>query len=141
MIGYIRHSAGGTVNPSEFFFLMQTGMFLTEADQLLHIEIKRIIFFPLAPVYPANRIVLTIGIIISFLRIIKFIPCQQTWRSLCCKEQHIGIFYLVFPQSDNVLFSARSFCTTVPAIIIIRPVLIAFSIFLIMLSIVGNQIP
>ena len=85
-----------------------------------------------APVKPPRCIILTINVIISFLRIVKFISRQKTRCSLRQQQQKKRISDLTFPQIHNTSFTALSLCAAIPTIIIVRTVCIIFSIFFVM---------
>ena len=140
VIRYIRHTATAKIYPLQFSLRCENRMRFTECNQFFYKIMQFFLLFQSPPICPSYRIILTVYIIITFLRISKLISCKHTRSSLCQKEQEKCIKYLMIPQFHYCLFPARSFRPAIPAIIIIRSILIMFTILLIVFRIVRHQI-
>ena len=141
VIGDVRHAAPAPVHSFEFFFPVKTSVRLPELYQALYMKEQRIVCLEPAPVHPGSLVVLAVDVIISLLRIIKFISGQDTGSSLRRKQERERILHLVFPQRHDRLFPARPLRAAVPAVIKIRSVLISLPVRLIVFSVIGYQIP
>ena len=114
MIGHIRASAGFMIQKEGFSVPMEDGIGFSEGNESFH-KLKNIsVCFCHAPVYPAGLVILTIGIIISALRIPKFIPCQNKRSSLTQKQHEECIAQLLFPQLLYLFFLRRAFFPAIP---------------------------
>ena len=98
-------------------------------------------FFQSAPVKPSHRIILTIDVVVPFLRIAEFVPGQDARCSLRKQQQEECISCLILPKLCYRLLPGRPFRPAVPAVVIIRSVLVLLSIGFIMLTVIRDKIP
>ena len=94
----------------------------------------------IAPVKPGDFIILTVGIIISILRISKFISGQKHGGPAAAKQHSKCIPAHFFPEGKNIRILCKAFCSAVPAIIGIGTVRIVPAVGFVMLLVVGVQI-
>ena len=94
----IRITAGKIIRSPERRPHMKNGMFSSEADQFLRIGEKFFSDPALIPFDPADRIVLTVRIVIAILRIGKFVSAVNKRRSLGKQQIRHSIFHLFKTQ-------------------------------------------
>ena len=98
------------------------------------------VFTEQGPIEPIDFVVLTVGIVIAVLRSPNFIAHyehRQAKREHCNGEE---ILHLTVSESIYDLIIGRTLETAVPTSIIVRAVAVIFTIALIMLYVVGNEI-
>ena len=101
----------------------------------------RSVFLQIFPVQPRNLIVLTVGIVIAELGIQKLIAGKEHRRSAAAHQHGKGIHCQPPAQRENPFICRIPFRTAVPAAIIVTSIRIAPAVGLIMLFVVGIQIP
>src|SRR5699024_9348509 len=99
-----------------------------ETDQRFDIICQPLLFLRLFPVYPGSIIVLTIHIIVSILRICELVSGQNTRRPLSHQKQEKCIAHLLLSEFYNRFFSCRTFYSAVPAVIVVRSIMIILAI-------------
>ena len=136
----IRNPARCPIQAKQCLSLMKDRIGFSKGDQSFHKSKQIFITFLSSPVQPCGLIVLTIHIVIPILCVSKLISRQNAWCSLRKQKQKKSILHLIFAKCHHTSFSAWSFRTAVPTVIIIRTVLIALSVCLIMLPVIRDQV-
>ena len=119
---------------------MENRMGFSKSHCLFH-KGKHAGIFPKAPpVDPANGIVLAVGIVIALLGIADLVAAVNHGNPLG-KQQHCkGSPHLALPHLTDPLLPAWPIYAAVPGIIIAAAVVIALSVCLIVLVIIGNKV-
>ena len=94
----------------------------------------------LAPGNPACRIVLTVCIVIAFLRVAELIARKNHRNALGKEHRQHGIFLHLKPEVANPLSPVGAFGSAVPAVIVIASVVPVLAVLLIMLDIVHIKV-
>ena len=136
---YIRHSAPSLILSQQRCRLMKRRMLFAKSDQLTYKLKQSAAVFPIIPVQPCSLIVLTIHIVISILCVAELIPARM--HGVPCENiSRKNAFLSDAAAVPEPPFSVSPLRTAVPAVIIIRTVLIALSVCLIMLPVIRDQV-
>ena len=136
----IRKTFGHIIYTFHFCRHMKNRMYTSKSNGFFYKILKFFVFADIFPVYPTYWIILTPGIVISFLRVAKFISTIDQRNPLAEKQQKKRITKLLFPHFTDCLFPGGSFYTTIPGIIEFTAIMVAFSIGFVMSIIVGYRI-
>ena len=136
----IRQPSGLIIHSMQFSRNMQDRMLFTKCNGILYKLKQSLILLQPLPVDPAHRIILTIRIIISILRISDLISAIDHRHTLTQQHHKKRISHLTLPHLSDIHFSARAFHSTVPGIIIAASILIIFLIRFIVPVIISHHI-
>src|SRR5438309_116073 len=92
------------------------------------------------PAEPCQGRVLTINVVVTMLRLSKFVACQEHRHTLGKKERGEEITLLPRAQSIDLCVPGFALVSTVPAFVIVRAVAVFFAIRFVMFVIVTDQI-
>src|SRR4030067_1857240 len=123
----------------EFFFTKYAAG-LNECNQLADKPQQISLSLDILPVEPAQLIILAVGIVIAVLRAANFISHQDHRRTLGDQQDGEKILKLLHPQTLNRWIIGGSFITTIPAEIMIAPILIVLTVQFVVLGIKGHQV-
>ena len=131
----IREAASGF-----FCRLAQHRMFFSKPDHLFREFVHLAVLFPAAPVQPGGDVVLAVRIIISKLRITKFISRQKHDRAVAAHQCRKRVFAHTEPQRVYRRIVCLAFHATVPAAVVALSVLVVPAVFFIVLCVIGIHI-
>ena len=98
------------------------------------------ILFQTVPVQPGDDIILTVGIVISELRIAELVPGVEHRRPSAAHQRCKSVFHHTPPQLLYLRVIRRACRSAVPAIAVVVPVRVVPAVLLIMLYIIRIQI-
>src|SRR6202035_4052520 len=147
------HLGSRRIEPHDIFYFQSADssdlkIFRTAKDRMLSPETDELfseiekafgLLVP-APIEPVERIILTIGIVVSQLGPGEFVPGIDHRYSLRQKQSSHQIAPLPSAESIYFRFVRRAFGPAVPGIIIVVPVPVFFAVRLVVLVVVRNQV-
>ena len=86
------------------------------------------------PIQPGQFVVLAVGVIVSLLGMADFIPGQHHRYAGGEEQSRHEVSFLLGPQGDDRLVIGRSLGTAIPAVIVVRAVLVVFTIGVVVFS-------
>src|ERR1700739_5128292 len=92
------------------------------------------------PIEPTPFFIMAVSVVIPILRSADFVPHhehRQTKRQQCGRQE---ILDLTVPKFLNLRIISRAFDATVPASIVVPAIAVVFTICLVMLTVIGNQV-
>ena len=122
------------------FIHVKNRMGFSKGHSLFHKSKHAGIFSKSPPVDPANGIILTICIVISALGIADLIAPVDHRHSLGKQQHGKSSPHLPLPHLADPLLPARSLNAAVPGIIVAAAIVIALTVCLVMLIIIGNKV-
>ena len=140
MVGQIRHSTGAIVRHLHRHPASHTRMYPPQRQKLPDIYKKLPVFFKLLPVDPSDAIILTVSIIISILRISKFITGKNERYSLCQYNRCNRLSHQPVTLLHDLLLPGSTLHTAVDTEIPVVAIGSALSVFLIMLCDIAESV-
>src|SRR4029079_12966957 len=92
------------------------------------------------PVVPRNLVVLAVRVVVAALRPADFIPAQQHRHPLREHQRRQEVAGLTAPKREHLRIVRRTFLTAVPRAVVALAVAVLFSVRLVVLLIVRDQI-
>src|ERR1700678_1827941 len=116
-------------------------MTLPERNHALE-ETKDVLIRPkLAPVQPSRFIVLVVGIVVSKLRVQELVPSPEHRSPVREHQQAAEVLDLLASQREHSRWrSFIPFVSTVPAVVVVRTVLIVVAIRPVALAVIGDEV-
>ena len=115
-------------------------MILPQGDDLADEFQQFSIFRSLAPIYPANVIVLAVTVVVSLLSVADCISCQQHWHTLRKKQSCEEVTLLLCAQGVHRSILSNALSATIPTSIIVSAVAVPFSIRLVVLFVIADEV-
>src|SRR4029453_14153251 len=124
----------------EKFWALKHGLGPPEMDERTHAFIPRLLLLREFPVEPRQLVVLAISIIIALLTMAEFIASQKHRHALGQQQGGHEVAHLLPTQGPNARIVSRTFNATVPAIVVIGPILIILAIRFVVLLVITDQV-
>ena len=102
-------------------------------------KIKQLVICML-PVKPGQDVVLTVGVVVARLRAAEFVAALQHWYPLRQEERGQQGTLQVLAVLENHRVVAFAFSATVPGKVVSVPIVVVFSVELVVLVLIADQI-
>ena len=140
MPGNIRIGLPWFTGPFQKPLVHKTGMALAESNHLPNKTEHIAVSARKTPVKPGYLVVLTIGVVVTFLRHQHLIPVKEHGDSLTQKQNGHEVPGLPLPQRGDPFIIGLSFYPTVPAKVVIRSILIVITVGVIVFLVIAYEI-
>src|SRR6478672_7547271 len=92
------------------------------------------------PVEPADFVILAIGVVVSLLRSGPFVAGSDHGHALRKEQSREHVAHLLTTELENLRVFGRTFFAVVPGMIIVIAIAILFSVGLVMLLVVTDEV-
>ena len=111
-----------------------------ELDDFLE-EVEEVgILLQVVPVEPGNLVVLTVGVVVTPLRVAHLVAREHHGNALAGHQHRDGILDLLVAQVVDALIVAFTFPAAVPAVVTVLTVAVILAIGLVVLAVVRHEV-